>query len=101
MAERLRSKDTRKVLKFLQELYALREKDAFTSHLVSTLPGLIRAEAYTYNEMDHARGQASYKLLARGSHAHQRGPGNPRAFCRSDSYACSLGTRRWPGTENF
>jgi len=60
--ERLRSKDTRQVLKFLRDLYALREKDAFTSHLVSTLPSLIRAEAYTYNEMDHARGQANYKL---------------------------------------
>jgi DNA-binding CsgD family transcriptional regulator len=43
-------------------LYALREKNAFTSHLVSSLPGLIRADAYTYNEMDQARGQASYKL---------------------------------------
>jgi DNA-binding CsgD family transcriptional regulator/PAS domain-containing protein len=43
-------------------LYALREKNAFTSHLVSSLPGLIQADAYTYNEMDHARSQASYKL---------------------------------------
>ena len=60
--ERLRSKDTRQVLKFLRDLYALREKDAFTSHLVSSLPGLIHADAYTYNEMDQARGRASYKL---------------------------------------
>lgn len=59
---RLRSKDTRQVLKFLRDLYALREKNAFTSHLVSSLPGLIQADAYTYNEMDQARGQASYKL---------------------------------------
>jgi DNA-binding CsgD family transcriptional regulator len=41
---------------------ALREKNAFTSHLVSSLPSLIRADAYTYNEIDHARGQASYIL---------------------------------------
>lgn len=60
--ERLRSEDTRQVLKFLRDLYALREKDAFTSHLVSSLPGLIRADAYTYNEMDQGRGHASYKL---------------------------------------
>lgn len=60
--ERLRSKDTRHVLNFLQDLYTLREKQAFTSHLVSSLPGLIPADAYTYNEMDQARGQASYKL---------------------------------------
>jgi DNA-binding CsgD family transcriptional regulator len=62
VAERLRSKETRQVLKFLKELYTLREKNAFTSHLVSSLPGLINAEAYTYNEMNHARGEASYKL---------------------------------------
>jgi DNA-binding CsgD family transcriptional regulator len=62
MAERLRSRDTRQVLKFLRDLYALRESDAFTSHLVANLPKLISADAYTYNEMDHARGQASYKL---------------------------------------
>jgi len=43
-------------------LYALREKNAFTSHLVSSLPDLIQADAYTYNEMDQGRGQASYKL---------------------------------------
>ena len=60
--ERLRSKDTRQVLKFLRDLYALREKNAFTSHLVSSLPPLIRADAYTYNEMDQAHDQASYKL---------------------------------------
>ena len=60
--ERLRSKDTQEVLKFLRDLYALREKDAFTSHLVSSLPGLIQADIYTYNEMDQARGEASYKL---------------------------------------
>jgi DNA-binding CsgD family transcriptional regulator len=60
--ERLRSKDAKQILKFLRDLYALREKNAFTSHLVSSLPGLISADAYTYNEMDHARGQASYKL---------------------------------------
>lgn len=62
MAERLRSKDTRQVLKFLRDLYALRESDAFTSHLVANLPKLISADAYTYNEMDHERGEASYKL---------------------------------------
>lgn len=60
--ERLRSKDAKQVLKFLQDLYALREKHAFTSHLVSSLPGLIQADAYTYNEMDQARGQANYKI---------------------------------------
>jgi DNA-binding CsgD family transcriptional regulator len=60
--ERLRTKDTRQVLNFLRDLYALREKNAFTSYLVSSLPGLIQADAYTYNEMDQARGQASYKL---------------------------------------
>jgi hypothetical protein len=62
IVERLRSKDTQEVLKFLRDLYALREKDAFTSHLVSSLPGLIQADIYTYNEMDQARGEASYKL---------------------------------------
>ncbi len=62
IAEHLRSKDTRQVLTFLRSLYALREQHAFTSHLVSSLPGLIQAQAYTYNEMDHARGHASYKL---------------------------------------
>lgn len=60
--ERLRSKDATQVIKFLQDLYALREKNAFTSHLVSSLPNLIQADAYTYNEMDQGRGQASYKL---------------------------------------
>jgi DNA-binding CsgD family transcriptional regulator len=60
--ERLRSQDTRQVLRFLRDLYALREKNAFTSYLVSSLPGLIQADAYTYNEMDDARGHASYKL---------------------------------------
>jgi len=63
--ERLQSKDTQRVLDFLQEVYALREKQAFTSHLVATLPGLIPADAYTYNEMDQGRGQASYKLWPR------------------------------------
>lgn len=29
---------------------------------MSSLPDLIQADAYTYNEMDQARGQASYKL---------------------------------------
>ena len=60
--ERLRSKDARQVLNFLRDLYSLREKDTFTSHLVSRLPDLIQADAYTYNEMDQARGHASYKL---------------------------------------
>ena len=60
--ERLRSKDAKQVLKFLRDLYALREKNAFTSHLVSSLPSLIQADAYTYNEMDQAHGQASYTL---------------------------------------
>lgn len=60
--ERLWGKDTRQVLSFLRDLYVLREKNAFTSHLVASLPGLVRADAYTYNEMDQARGQASYKL---------------------------------------
>jgi DNA-binding CsgD family transcriptional regulator/PAS domain-containing protein len=59
--ERLRSKDTRQVLKFLRDLYVLRDKNAFTSHLVSSLPRLIHADVYTYNEMDQVRGQASYK----------------------------------------
>lgn len=40
----------------------MREKNAFTSHLVASLPCLIQADAYTYNEMDQAHGQASYKL---------------------------------------
>lgn len=52
----------RQVLKFLQDLYALREKNAFTTHLVSSFPDLIPAEACTYNEMDGAHNQASYKL---------------------------------------
>lgn len=60
--EQLRNKEMRQVLKFLRDLYALREKNAFISHLVSSLPGLIQADAYTYNEMDRAHSQASYKL---------------------------------------
>ena len=62
IVEHLRSKDSRQVLTFLRSLYALREENAFTSHLVSSLPGLIQAQAYTYNEMDHTRGHATYKL---------------------------------------
>lgn len=43
-------------------MYRLREKDAFTSHLLSSLPNLIQADVYTYNEIDHVCRQASYRL---------------------------------------
>ncbi len=53
--ERLRSRETRQVLTFLRDVYALREKNAFTSHLVSSLPGLIQSDAYTYNTVSLRR----------------------------------------------
>lgn len=60
--EHLTSRDLRRLLKFLHELYALRDKPSFVSHIISALPSLIPSEVASYNDLDAKTETAAYEV---------------------------------------
>lgn len=50
--ERLSQKDIRALLEFLRDSYALRDLDAFATHVVSALSRVVPADITTYNEVN-------------------------------------------------
>lgn len=60
--ERLRSKEAQKVLEFLRQLYALRNHETFTSHVISNLSALIPSDVSSYNELIPSKHIATYKI---------------------------------------
>jgi DNA-binding CsgD family transcriptional regulator len=60
--ERLPGTDLRYVFDFIHDLYASRDSDSFTTHLVSALSRLVSADVYSYNEVKAAQQHVVYKL---------------------------------------
>ena len=60
--ERLRSKEARKVLEFLCQLYTLRNHDTFSSHVISSLSALFPSDVSSYNELIPSKNLAIYKI---------------------------------------
>lgn len=59
--ERLTSQALHHILEFVHGLYAHRDTDTFTTHLVSALSRLVPADVYSYNELNPAQHRAVYK----------------------------------------
>jgi DNA-binding CsgD family transcriptional regulator len=53
--ERLRQRDLRALLAFVEELYAIRDSRAFATHLTAALPTVVPAEVTAYNEINRQR----------------------------------------------
>lgn len=53
--ERLSGRDLQGVLDFLRDVYALRDLQAFSEHLLRALPKLVPSEITTYNEVNPRR----------------------------------------------
>lgn len=62
IGERLRSREARKVLEFLRQLYTLRDHETFTSHVISNLSALFPSDVYSYNELIPSKHIATYKI---------------------------------------
>jgi DNA-binding CsgD family transcriptional regulator len=60
--ERLSGKDLRHVFDFVHNLYAFRNTDSFTTHLVSALSRLVPADVHSYNEVNTAQPHVVYKI---------------------------------------
>lgn len=58
--ERLGARELREVLKFLGELYAFQNLDAFTAHVNARLPDLVDCDIIGYNEINVARQRFNY-----------------------------------------
>lgn len=123
---RLSSKDLRHVFDFVHELYAPRDSDAFSAHLVSTLSRLVRADVHSYNEVNVGQHHVIYKIAPNDfvqipnaneilvrhfdqhhyvQHVAATGDGSPRTFCdfvslrqfkRTDLYQEFYGPMRLP-----
>lgn len=53
--EPLTSRDTRRLLEFVRDLYELRDSDGFKQHVVRGIATLVSADLYAYNEISPSR----------------------------------------------
>jgi DNA-binding CsgD family transcriptional regulator len=65
--ERLTHRDYRRLFEVLNEMYALRDHETFTSHFVDTLARLVPVDLVSYDEMNARTRRAYFKTAPRNS----------------------------------